>query len=559
MNRSREKVAVDQAAEARLRTFIHGVIEIVKKETVMKSCHRTHWFWVTLLTACVSLGAWKIGSMASASTTARNAATKTPVTFKVATPPEVGEQEAAESMAAAQSLSMAFRVAAQGALPAVVAIETRSKPSQVPATSMEQMPQNPFSGTPFEDFFRQGVPGPMGPGGMRPQVRPGQSQQAIGSGVIIDARGLILTNNHVVEGGDEVVVRLGDGREYRAARVLTDPKTDVAIIELADASDLPTAMFADSDQVSIGDWVLALGQPFGLESTVTAGIISAKHRGIGINARENYLQTDAAINPGNSGGPLVDLHGNIIGINTAISSRGGGNDGIGFAIPANDARWIAEQLLNHGTVKRSYLGVGIQMVDSDLAKQFGVNPKGGVLVTRVMEDSPADKAGVKTGDVITRYAGVDVHSPRELQLFVERSEAGLAHEMEVMRGGESKVLTFVPELQDAADVQSVESGSGSGMSGALGSLGVELQPLSDSLAKELGLDSAEGVAITQVAPGSVAAQAGMQAGMVIREVNQIPVQSIAEVQEAMEKNDKQVLLLMEYQGSRRFVVLDRNF
>jgi serine protease Do len=534
------------------------VIEIIKKETVMKSCHRTRWFWVTLLTACVSLGAWKIGSMASASTAAINAASKTPVTFTVATPPRVGELEASQSMAAAQSLSTAFRVAAEGALPAVVAIETRSKPKQASMPSIEQMPQNPFSGTPFEDFFRQGVPGPMGPGMTPPQGMPGQSQQAIGSGVIIDARGLILTNNHVVEGGDEVVVRLGDGREYKAARVLTDPKTDVAIIELADASDLPTAMFADSDRVSIGDWVLALGQPFGLESTVTAGIISAKHRGIGINARENYLQTDAAINPGNSGGPLVDLHGNIIGINTAISSRGGGNDGIGFAIPANDARWIAEQLLNHGAVKRSYLGVGIQMIDSDLAKQFGVNPKGGVLITSVMDGSPADKAGIKTGDVITRYAGVDVRSPRELQMFVERSEAGLAHEMEVIRGGESKMLTFIPELQEGSEVFSDGMSSDQVMSGAFGGLGLELQPLDEALAKELGLDVAEGVVITQVAPNSSAAQAGMQAGMVIREVNQIPVKSIADVQEAMEKNEKQVLLLMEYQGSRRFLVLDLN-
>ena len=522
----------------------------------MKSCHRTHWFWVTLLSACVTLGAWKIGSMASASPAVINAASKTPVTFKVAAPSKVGEKEAAESMAAAQSLSTAFRVAAKGALPAVVAIETRSKPKQAPMPSMEQMPQNPFSGTPFEDYFRPGGPGPMGPGMTPPRGMPGQSQQAIGSGVIIDASGLILTNNHVVEGGDEVVVRLGDGREYQAERVLTDPKTDVAIIELADASDLPTAIFADSDQVSIGDWVLALGQPFGLESTVTAGIISAKHRGIGINARENYLQTDAAINPGNSGGPLVDLHGNIIGINTAISSRGGGNDGIGFAIPANDARWIAEQLLNHGSVQRSYLGVGIQMIDSDLAKQFGVSPKGGVLITSVMDGSPADQAGVKTGDVITRYAGVDVHSPRELQMFVERSEAGKAHEMEVIRGGDSKMLTFIPELQEGAEVFSDGLRPDQEKSGAIGGLGLELQAVDEALAKELGREGAGGVAVTQVLPGGAAAQVGIQSGMVILEVNQVPVNSVADVEAAMVENEKQVLLLMEYQGSRRFVVLD---
>ena len=517
----------------------------------MKSCHRTRVFWAALLAACVSLGAWKIGSLA----TVHAAVASQPVSFKVASP-ETRDAKEAESVAAAQSLSNAFRIAARETLPAVVAIEIRSKAPTNPMQSMNPGLQSPFSGTPFEDMFRNGIPGSPGPKWNPPQSSPGMGQQAIGSGVIIDSKGLVLTNHHVVEGGDEVLVRLGDGREFKALRVLTDPKTDVAVIELSGAVDLPTATFADSDSVSIGDWVLALGQPFGLESTVTAGIISAKHRGIGINDRENYLQTDAAINPGNSGGPLVDLYGNIVGINTAISSRGGGNDGIGFAIPANDARWIAEQLLNHGSVKRSYLGVGIQSIDSDLAKQFGVSPRSGVLVTRVTAGSPAEEAGLKTGDVITRYAGAEVRSPRELQLLVERSEAGQPHEIELIRSGESQILIFQPKMQTDAVGLDSSSELGNRGGGLLGKTGLEVQNLDDSLAGQLGLDSTDGVVITQVLPGSVAADVGLKAGMVIREVNQIPIHNRAELTSAMKEGTKQLLLLLEHQGNRRFVVLD---
>ena len=203
------------------------------------------------------------------------------------------------------------------------------------------------------------------PGGGMPAPRGG-----IGSGVIIDESGIMLTNNHVVAGDGEITVRTHDGREFVASNVWTDPKTDLAVVKIEDASDLVAATLGDSEQVEIGDWVMALGQPFGLESTVTAGIISAKHRGIGITARENFLQTDAAINPGNSGGPLVNLRGEVVGINTAIHSRSGGNDGIGFAIPSNLARWVSDQLVSTGTVKRAYLGVGIQPVTQDLAKQL---------------------------------------------------------------------------------------------------------------------------------------------------------------------------------------------
>ena len=198
-------------------------------------------------------------------------------------------------------------------------------------------------------------------------------------------------------------MRTHDGRPFVATDVWTDPKTDLAVVKIDGASDLTAAMLGDSDQAEIGDWVIALGQPFGLESTVTAGIISAKHRGIGITARENFLQTDAAINPGNSGGPLVNLRGEVVGINTAIHSRSGGNNGIGFAVPSNLARWVSDQLVNTGTVKRAYLGVGIQPVSGDLADALAVQPRGGVAVTDVFPDTPAAEAGLKSGDVIVRF------------------------------------------------------------------------------------------------------------------------------------------------------------
>ena len=305
--------------------------------------------------------------------------------------------ETRDAIHSANHLSTAFRTVADHVLPSVVAIENRptmaksgagnfSQPSAAPYNG-----ENPLKGTPFEDMFRQfempknpdGSARPRGFGQPSPMPRAG-----IGSGVIIDSSGIILTNNHVVAGG-EVTVRIHDGREFIASQVWTDPDTDLAVVKIEGADDLIPAMLGDSDDVAIGDWVVALGQPFGLESTVTAGIISAKHRGIGITPRENFLQTDAAINPGNSGGPLVNLEGEVIGINTAISSRGGGNDGIGFSVPSNLARWVSDQLRENGSVKRAYLGVGIQPVTQDLARELGVPPRGGVLITDVYDGTPA--------------------------------------------------------------------------------------------------------------------------------------------------------------------------
>ena len=407
-----------------------------------------------------------------------------------------------------------------------------------------------FRGSPFGKDFRFETP----PG--TPHHRGGGS----GSGVIVDTDGVILTNNHVVSGGGKVTVRLYDGREFEAADVLTDPKTDLAVVRISGASRLTAATLGDSDQIEVGDWVLALGQPFGLESTVTAGIISAKHRGIGITARENFLQTDAAINPGNSGGPLVNLHGEVIGINTAISSRGGGNDGIGFAVPANMARWVTEQLRSDGVVRRAYLGVGIQPLTAQLAEQFQVEPRQGVVVTQVQPDTPAAAAGLQAGDVIVEFAGKPITAAGQLQLTVERAEIGTSHELVVVRDGERTTLTLRPQQQPTDQLADRSDESPRHGGSRLDRLGMQIDELEPTVARKLGLEDVAGVVITDVRNGSAAAEAGLASGTVITQINGTAVASVADVDELLadtndDSNTKSVLLLVRTASGSRFVVV----
>ncbi len=423
-------------------------------------------------------------------------ANTTPVVYKTSPAPQVSPEEVKRAISSAKDLSTAFRVAADKVIPSVVTIETTTTVTKTPAKRRSGRSQsnpfgnrNPFQGTPWEDMFPEFnmEDGQFFEGS--PNMRP---QEGLGSGVIIDKSGVIMTNNHVVGGGEnvEVLVRLWDGREFKADKIWTDPNTDIAIVKIANADDLVSAEIGDSDQVAVGDWVLALGQPFGLESTVTAGIVSATHRGVGINKRESFLQTDAAINPGNSGGPLVNLDGQIIGINTAISSRGGGNDGVGFAVPANLAKWVGDQLVKNGVVRRAYLGVNIQPVTATLAKQFNVKPREGVVVTDVLPNTPAEKSGLKSGDVIRSFAGVKVDSPRELQLLVERAELGRPHPVELIRDGKSMSLNFIPEEQpkDFGEREMVDRGGASSpsASSSFEAIGVELSDLDANVAKGLG-------------------------------------------------------------------------
>lgn len=480
-----------------------------------------------------------------------------PAVLVAKTAPSVTPAEALRAVASAKDLSTAFRVASEAVLPSVVAIENISAGDSRDQVGPENPfgGRNPFEGTPFEDFFNDRNfpnqrPGPL------PRSRP--RNVGMGSGVIIDAAGIILTNNHVVAGDGEVTVRLHDGREFKATNVWTDPQSDIAVVKI-DAADLVAAKLGDSDTVSIGDWVLALGQPFGLESTVTAGIISAKHRGIGITARENFLQTDAAINPGNSGGPLVNLDGQLIGINTAISSRGGGNDGIGFAVPINLAKWVGNQLAHGGKVQRAYLGVGIQPIDARLADQLKVKPRQGVAVTEVYPDTPAAQAGLKAGDVIVEYAGIVVTSPQELQLVVERSEIGRPHPLKVIRDGKELRLEFVPAVlpsQFGAGRHSPADPRGGG-SQRLENLGLEVSSLDPAVAEQLGMAGTKGVVITSVKADSPADRAGLDSGMVITQVNRQEVSSVDELTAAVKSADLEqgILFLVRTSSGSRFVII----
>jgi len=283
----------------------------------------------------------------------------------------------AQALVHANALSTAFRRAAEIATPSVVVVRSVVKPKQVKGRGRGPAARgNPFKGTPFEDMFPEGVPEGF-EFGMPEGRMPGRS--GVGSGVIVSDDGLVITNNHVVEGADEVVVELSDGREFEAAEIKTDPESDLAVVKLQGARGLPVAKLGDSDQLSIGDWVIAIGNPFELETTVSAGIISGKGRELGSIRRAQFLQTDAAINPGNSGGPLVNLAGEVVGINTAIASNSGGYQGIGFAIPVNLAKWVTGQLIDKGTVERAFIGVQMGPLDRRMAAKLGVGDRKGVL------------------------------------------------------------------------------------------------------------------------------------------------------------------------------------
>ncbi|MDA8744502.1 Do family serine endopeptidase [Rubripirellula amarantea] len=473
----------------------------------------------------------------------------------------------------ASGLSTAFRAVSESLLPSVVAIENRvdvaktvSKSNGSTQPSADPFAHgNPFKGTPFEDFFSDKFDGnafPMPHGKLAPRQLPKRMPSSgIGSGVVIDESGIILTNNHVVEGGGKVVVRTADGTKYEATAVWTDPSTDIAVVKIEGATDLVAASLGDSDQMGIGDWVLALGQPFGLDSTVTAGIISAKNRGIHITDRENFLQTDAAINPGNSGGPLVNLKGEVIGINTAIHSRSGGNEGIGFAVPSNMARWVASQLIDNGKVQRAYLGVGIQPATYELAKQMNVKPNSGVVVTDVFPDTPAAEVGLESGDVIVKFDGQPVRKPLELQLLVERCEVGKKFPVEIVRNGKTIELSYTATSRpdEFGSLQASSSASQSDSpSVTVSDWGVEVADVNSSIANQLGVQEDSGVVVTSVMDGSAAAEAGLEPGIVIKQVDRQAVDSVAELKQKLAEADDDVLLLVRTKNGSQFIVMTKS-
>ncbi len=463
------------------------------------------------------------------------------------------EARAVATVVDAADLSVAFRKIAAEVTPSIVSIETITKAKQV------DLPGNGFpdDAAPFREFFRDDPRfqeffrgGPRR--GMIPRKRGG------GSGFVVDASGIIMTNNHVVSGADEVRVHFMDGREFVAKEIKTDPRTDVAILRIEGAGALKPLKLGDSTAMQVGDWVLAIGSPFGLESTVTQGIISGKSRARNLADREDFLQTDAAINPGNSGGPLINLRGEVIGINTAIASASGGYDGIGFAIPTHIASWVGDQLAKSGTVRRGYLGTSIAPVDAESAKQFNVKLGEGAIVKTVMPSSPADKAGLEPSDVILTLNGQKVTGPTALQGIVERLDVGKSYPLEIIRGGKHQTLQVaVEEMPASFTSKSNGRESSEPQSAGFDSLGLQVKPLTRELAKQLGVDIARGLVVTSVQDDSAASEAGVQSGDVIERVGTTNVSTVEEYRKAVEALSLKdgIVLHMRNETGKRYVVV----
>lgn len=395
---------------------------------------------------------------------------------------------------------------------------------------------------PFGEFWRRyfGPPGRQGP----------FRQRSLGSGFIIDRDGSILTNNHVVENAEKILVKLSDEREFEAKVVGKDRKTDIAVIKINAKGNLPTAPLGDSDKLEVGEWVVAIGNPFGLDSTVTTGIVSAKGRHIGAGPYDNFIQTDASINPGNSGGPLINLRGEVVGVNTAIFSSRGGNIGIGFAIPVNLVKELLPQLKGKGKVTRGWLGVVIQRVTPEIAESLGLDKPGGALVANVSKDGPADKAGVKVGDVIVEFDGKEIKESNDLPIVVARTAVDKKVGLKVLREKKEVSLSVtVGELKDEEEVVASTKEKGD--------LGLTVQRLTPQIAESLGLDRVEGVVITSVEPGSAGDEAGMRRGDVIVEVDRKPIRSLGDYRKAVSgaKKGKGILFLVRRGESTLFLAL----
>jgi serine protease Do len=379
-------------------------------------------------------------------------------------------------------------------------------------------------------------------------------QKSLGSGFVIDQGGLILTNNHVVEDADEIVVKLADGSEHKAKLLGRDKKTDIALLRIDKAGAVNPVVLGDSDELEVGEWVMAIGNPFGLENTVTAGIVSAKGRHIGAGPYESFIQTDASINPGNSGGPLINLRGEVVGINSAIYSRGGGNIGIGFASPINIAKDLLPELEQKGHVTRGWLGVLIQKVTPDIAESLGLKDAAGALVADVMKDGPAKQVGIQVGDVIVDFNGTGVKDSADLPLLVARTPVGKVVKVKVFRGKSEKVFEVkVQALKD--DEVEVASATGDGES-----LGLTVQNLTPGIAKSLGLDAeTKGIVVSAVTPGSPADDAQLRRGDVILEVDRKAVQDAAAFHGALKNAEKgkTLLLLVKRGDSTIFLALKR--
>jgi serine protease Do len=386
---------------------------------------------------------------------------------------------------------------------------------------------------------------------MRPRMPKEFRQQGFGSGVIVDSKGYVLTNNHVVEEADELFVTIGEKKEFKAKVIGRDQPTDVAVIKI-EAENLPVATLGDSDKIKIGDWAIAIGNPFGLSQTVTAGIISATGRSrVGIADYEDFIQTDAAINPGNSGGPLVNLRGEVIGINTAIFTRTGGYQGIGFAIPINMAKTVMKSLIETGKVTRGWLGVAIQDVTEDLAKSFNLSTTQGTLVSDVTPNSPAEKAGMLRGDVIVEFEGREIRDMSHLRNTVAQTPVGKVAKVKVLREGKPV------ELAVTIGEQPADLFAKGGPAEPTKDFGMTLDTLTPEMSKRFGYEGEMGVVVMDVEPGSVAERAGIQSGDLIKEVNRERVHNLQEYRVVVSKMpaDKGLLLLVKRGNFTRYVLV----
>jgi len=426
--------------------------------------------------------------------------------------------------------------------PSIVNISTTTV---IKGPTMQDRFMGPGQTNPFKDFFGQEFFDKFFGNSPRREYK----QRSLGSGLIIDREGYILTNNHVIEKAQTIKVKLSDEKEYDATVIGRDQKTDIALIKINAKQPLPAATFGDSDKLAVGDWVVAIGNPFGLEHTVTAGIVSAKGRVIGAGPYDDFIQTDASINPGNSGGPLLNLKGEVVGLNTAIVS---GGQGIGFAIPINVAKDMLPQLKTKGKVARGWMGVVIQKVTPEIAKNFGLAESEGALVADVMEGSPAEKAGIKRGDVIVSYNGKKVKDNDQLPRLVGATEIGKKIKVGLIREGKQvEVEIVIAELQEeglrASKKPEVEK-----------DFGLVVQDITPEIAKHLNLKDKRGVIVTDVLPGSPAQDGDIRSGDIIKEIGRKPIRNLADFREAMKRvNIKEGVVMLIRRDSTTFYTVIR--
>ena len=453
------------------------------------------------------------------------------------------------SIANSSSVPESFADLAEKLSPSVVNISTTTVIEQ----KSREMPSFP-PGSPFEDFFKQFEK----PGGKK------RKAQSLGSGFIIDKSGYIITNNHVIDNAEKIMVILYDDTSFEATVVGKDPKTDVALLKINPKKTKLTAVkFGDSNKLRVGDWVMAIGNPFGFGGTVTAGIVSARGRNLS-GSYDDYIQTDASINRGNSGGPLFDMNGNVVGINTAIFSQSGGSVGIGFAVSSNLAKQVTDQLKQYGRTKRGWLGVLIQEISKEIADSLGMKSVKGALVSSATEGGPAQKAGVKTGDVILKFNGIDIDTMKQLPKVVAGTPVGKSVPLVILRNGKKITLNVVLgelELAEKENLITKSSGNKKSKSKTFEKLGFVAEELSKSNVEKFKLKKIKaGILISSIKEGSVAQEAGLLPGMVIVRVGQIEVNSIDVIEDAIKNAIKQkrkaILLLVKVESGTRFVALE---